>query len=220
VARPLRLPIPPYQKVGKIAPTVEGSDPIEWPKEVAAPEGAPNVLLIMPDDVGFGATEVFGGPVPTPTYARLATNGLRYNRFHTTALCSPSRAALLTGRNHHVASTGIIMEFSTPFPGYHSIVSKSVGTLGEVLTGNGYSTAWFGKNHNVPDWLTTPAGPFNLWPSGLGFEYFYGFLGADAHQFRPAIYENNLPIDRIWAARTPITWTPTWPTRRSAGSAR
>ena len=112
------------------------------------------------------------------------------------------------------------MEFSTPFPGYHSIVSKSVGTLGEVLTGNGYSTAWFGKNHNVPDWLTTPAGPFNLWPSGLGFEYFYGFLGADAHQFRPAIYENNLPIDRIWAARTPITWTPTWPTRRSAGSAR
>ena len=190
-----RLPIPTEQKVGKIAPTVEGSDPIEWPREVAAPEGAPNVLLIMTDDVGFGATEVFGGPVPTPTYARLAENGLRYNRFHTTALCSPTRAALLTGRNHHVAATGIIMEFSTPFPGYHSIMSKSVGTLGEVLTGNGYGTAWFGKNHNVPDWLTTPAGPFNLWPSGLGFEYFYGFLGADAHQFRPAVYENTLPVD-------------------------
>ncbi|WP_273732915.1 arylsulfatase [Mycolicibacterium septicum] len=190
-----KLPIEPYQKVGKIDRTVKGSDPIEWPKEVAAPEGAPNILLVMTDDVGFGASEVFGGPIPTPTYARLAENGLRYNRFHTTALCSPSRAALLTGRNHHVASTGIIMEFSTPFPGYHSIVSRSVGTLGEVLTGNGYGTAWFGKNHNVPDWLTTPAGPFNLWPSGLGFEYSYVFLGADAHQFRPAIYENNLPVD-------------------------
>lgn len=190
-----RLPIPAHQDIGKIDRTVEGSDPIEWPREVTAPEGAPNVLLVMTDDVGFGASEVFGGPIPTPTYARLAQNGLRYNRFHTTALCSPSRAALLTGRNHHVAATGIIMEFSTPFPGYHSIVSKSVGTLGEILTGNGYGTSWFGKNHNVPDWLTTPAGPFNLWPSGLGFEYFYGFLGADAHQFRPAVYENNLPVD-------------------------
>ncbi|MBX9922433.1 MAG: sulfatase-like hydrolase/transferase, partial [Mycolicibacterium frederiksbergense] len=190
-----RLPIPAHQDVGKIDRTVEGSDPIEWPREITAPEGAPNVLLVMTDDVGFGASELFGGPIPTPTYARLAENGLRYNRFHTTALCSPSRAALLTGRNHHVAATGIIMEFSTPFPGYHSIVSKSVGTLGEILTGNGYGTSWFGKNHNVPDWLTTPAGPFNLWPSGLGFEYFYGFLGADAHQFRPAVYENNLPVD-------------------------
>jgi hypothetical protein len=121
-----RLPIAPYQKVGKIDTTVAGSDPIEWPKGVTAPDGAPNVLLIMTDDVGFGASEVFGGPIPTPTYARLARNGLRYNRFHTTALCSPTRAALLTGRNDHVAATGIIMEFSTPFPGYHSIVSKSV----------------------------------------------------------------------------------------------
>jgi arylsulfatase len=190
-----RLPIPAHQEIGKIDRTVAGSDPIEWPKEVAAPEGAPNVLLIMTDDVGFGATEVFGGPVPTPTYARLAQNGLRYNRFHTTALCSPTRAALLTGRNHHVAATGIIMELSTPFPGYHSIMSKSVGSLGEILTGNGYGSAWFGKNHNVPDWLTTPAGPFTLWPSGLGFEYSYCFLGADAHQFRPAVYENNLPVD-------------------------
>ena len=113
-------------------------------------------------------------------------------RFHTTALRSPTRAKLLTGRNHHVASTGIIMEFSTPFPGYHSIMSKSVGTLGEVLTGNVYGTAWFGKNHNVPDWLTTPAGPFDLWPSGLGFEYFYGFLGADVHQFRARQHPDHL----------------------------
>jgi len=147
------------------------------------------------DDVGFGAREVFGGPIPTPTYQRLADRGLRFNRFHTTALCSPTRASLLTGRNHHVAAAGIIMEFSTPFPGYHSIVSRSVGTLGEILTGSGYATGWFGKNHNVPDWLTTPAGPFTLWPSGLGFEYFYGFLGADAHQFRPALFENNVPVD-------------------------
>lgn len=149
----------------------------------------------MTDDVGFGASEVFGGPIPTPVYKALAERGLKYNRFHTTALCSPSRAALITGRNHHVASTGIIMEFSTPFPGYHSIVSKSVGTIGEILTENGYGTAWFGKNHNVPDWLTTPAGPFTLWPTGLGFEYFYGFLGADAHQFRPAVFEGTIPVE-------------------------
>lgn len=189
------LPIAALQHVGRIERTIEDSDPVEWPREVTAPAGAPNVLLVMTDDVGFGATEVFGGPIPTPTYARVAERGLRYNRFHTTALCSPSRAALLTGRNHHVASTGIIMEFSTPFPGYHSIVSQSVGTIGEILTANGYGTAWFGKNHNVPDWLTTPAGPFTLWPTGLGFEYFYGFLGADAHQFRPAVYENTRPVD-------------------------
>ncbi|CAL8969311.1 hypothetical protein PROP_00510 [Propionicimonas sp. T2.31MG-18] len=189
------LPIRPFQQVGHIDRTIDGSDPIEWPREVEAPDGAPNVLLVMTDDVGFGASDVFGGPIPLPTYRRLAERGLRYNRFHTTALCSPTRAALLTGRNHHVASTGIIMEFSTPFPGYHSIVSQSVGTLGEILTGNGYATAWFGKNHNVPDWLTTPAGPFTLWPTGLGFEYFYGFLGADAHQFRPAVYEGTTPVD-------------------------
>lgn len=190
-----RLPIPPFQKVGRIDRTIAGSDPIEWPREVTAPQGAPNILLIMTDDVGFGASDVFGGPIPTPVYGRLAERGLKYNRFHTTALCAPSRAALITGRNHHVAATGIISEFSTPFPGYHSIMSKSVGTIGEILTQNGYGTAWFGKNHNVPDWLTTPAGPFNLWPMGLGFEYFYGFLGADAHQFRPAIYEGTIPVD-------------------------
>ncbi|WP_341675533.1 sulfatase-like hydrolase/transferase [Niveibacterium sp. SC-1] len=118
----------------------------------------------------------------------------RYNRFHTTAVCSPSRAALVTGRNHHVASTGIIMEFSTSYPGYHSLVSRSVGTIGEILTANGYGTSWFGKNHNVPDWQNSPAGHFSLWPTGLGFEYFYGFLGADAHQFRPAVYENITPV--------------------------
>ncbi|MEJ2240139.1 MAG: arylsulfatase [Gemmatimonadales bacterium] len=189
------LPIEPYQEVGEIAPSVGESDPIDWPEEVTAPEGAPNVLLVMMDDVGFGASSAFGGPIPTPTLDRIASEGLRYNSFHTTAVCSPTRASLITGRNHHVASTGIIMEFSTPYPGYHSLVSRSVGTIGEILTANGYGTSWFGKNHNVPDWQTSPAGPFNLWPTGLGFEYFYGFLGGDAHQYRPPIYENTVPVE-------------------------
>ena len=189
------LPIEPYRELGKIAPSVGGSDPIDWPKEIEAPKGAPNVLLVMMDDVGFGASSSFGGPIPTPTLDRVTKKGLRYNAFHTTAVCSPTRAALITGRNHHVASTGIIMEFSTPYPGYHSLVSRSVGTIGEILTANGYGTSWFGKNHNVPDWQTSPAGPFHLWPTGLGFEYFYGFLGADAHQYRSPIYENTVPIE-------------------------
>ena len=189
------LPIEQYQELGKIAPSVGGSDPIDWPKEIEAPKGAPNVLLVMMDDVGFGASSSFGGPIPTPTLDRVTKEGLRYNAFHTTAVCSPTRAALITGRNHHVASTGIIMEFSTPYPGYHSLVSRSVGTIGEILTANGYGTSWFGKNHNVPDWQTSPAGPFHLWPTGLGFEYFYGFLGADAHQYRSPIYENTVPIE-------------------------
>lgn len=189
------LPVEPYQKLGKLAPSLGASGKLEWPQEIQAPKGAPNVLLVLMDDVGYGATSTFGGAIPTPTFDRVAREGLRYNRFHTTAVCSPSRAALITGRNHHVASTGIIMEFSTPAPGYHSLVSRSVGTIGEILTSNGYGTAWFGKNHNVPDWQNSPAGPFNLWPTGLGFEYFYGFLGADAHQFRPAVYENITPVD-------------------------
>jgi arylsulfatase A-like enzyme len=189
------LPIEPYQKIGKISPIIKDCDPIDWPKEISAPEGAPNVLLIMIDDVGFGASSAFGGPVPTPNFDTLAKNGLKYNRFHTTAVCSPSRAALITGRNHHTAATGIIMEFSTPYPGYNSLVPHSVATIGKILTDNGYGTSWFGKNHNVPDWQTTPAGPFYLWPTGLGFEYFYGFLGADAHQFRPALFENTKPVD-------------------------
>lgn len=189
------LPIEAYQKTGKIEPNIKDSDPIEWPKEISAPEGAPNVLLILIDDVGFGATSTFGGPIPTPNFDALAKNGLIYNRFHTTAVCSPSRAALITGRNHHTAATGIIMEFSTPYPGYNSLVPKSVATIGKILTDNGYGTSWFGKNHNVPDWQSTPAGPFYLWPTGLGFEYFYGFLGADAHQFRPSLIEGTKPID-------------------------
>lgn len=167
----------------------------DFPKEVTAPANAPNVLLILTDDVGFGASTTFGGPVPTPTMDRLAETGLRYTQFHTTALCSPTRAALLSGRNHHSASTGVIMELGSGYPGYNSLMPKSCGTFAEVLKQNGWNTAWYGKNHNVPDWHTSQAGPFDLWPTGLGFEYFYGFIGGDANQWAPALYENTKPVE-------------------------
>jgi arylsulfatase A-like enzyme len=188
------LPRPEQPFKGHIGRTVKDSTK-DFPKEVQAPEGAPNILLILTDDVGFGASSTFGGPVSTPTMDRLAMNGLRYTQFHTTALCSPTRAALLCGRNHHSASTGVIMELATGFPGYNSLMPKSCGTFAEVLKQNGYSTAWYGKNHNVPDWRSSQAGPFDLWPTGLGFEYFYGFLGGDTSQWAPALFENIEPIE-------------------------
>ena len=171
----LPRPEPPFK--GHIGRTVEDSTK-DFPQEVKAPKGAPNVLLILTDDVGFGASSTFGGPVPTPTMDRLARDGLRYTQFHTTALCSPTRASLLTGRNHHSAATGIIMEGGTGFPGYNTLMPKSVGTFSEVLRQSGYNTAWYG-NRNIPDWHNSQAGPFDLWPTGLGFEYFYGFIGGD-----------------------------------------
>ncbi|MEN6623439.1 MAG: arylsulfatase, partial [Smithella sp.] len=188
------LPPPRQPFQGHIGRTVKDSVP-DFPKTVTAPKGAPNVLIIMTDDVGFGATSTFGGPVPTPTFDRVADNGLRYTAFHTTALSSPTRAALLTGRNHHTAATGVIMEMGTGYPGYNTVMSKSVGTFAEVLKLNGYSTSWYGKNHNVPDWQTSQAGPFDLWPTNLGFEYFYGFLCAETNQWRPALYEGTKPIE-------------------------
>ena len=153
------------------------------------------MLLILTDDVGFGASSVFGGPVPTPTFEALAANGLKYNEFNTTALCSPTRAALITGRDQHTVHTGIIMERSLGYPGYNSLMPKSAGTVAEILRGNGYSTAWFGKNHNVPAWQSSAAGPFDLWPTGLGFDYFYGFLGGDVNQWDPTLFENTTPIE-------------------------
>jgi len=183
---------PPFK--GQVGRTVRDSKP-DFPKEVTAPKGAPNILLIMTDDVGFGASSPFGGPIATPTLDRLAASGLRYNQFHTTALCSPTRAALITGRNHHSNATGVIMEMGTGYPGYHSLMSKSSGTIAEVLKQNGYNTSWFGKNHNVPDWQTSQAGPFDLWPTGLGFEYFYGFIGGDTDQWHSAIFEGTKPIE-------------------------
>ena len=183
---------PPFR--GRIERTAKESTP-DFPKEVQAPAGAPNVLLVLTDDVGFGASSTFGGPIPTPTFDKLAANGLRYNRFHTTALCSPSRAAMITGRNHHSTATGIVMEMGTGYPGYNTLMPKSTATVARVLQGNGYNTSWFGKNHNVPDWHSSQAGPFDLWPNALGFEYFYGFLGGDTDQWHSAIFENTTPIE-------------------------
>ncbi len=188
----LPRPEPPFR--GHIGRTAKDSTK-DFPAEVQAPTGAPNVLLILTDDVGFGASSTFGGPIPTPTMDRLAKNGLRYTQFHTCALCSPTRAALLSGRNHHSNATGVIMEMGTGFPGYNSLMPKSCGTFAEVLNQNGYSTAWYGKNHNVPDWHSSQAGPFDLWPTGLGFEYFYGFIGGDTSQWAPALFENIKPVE-------------------------
>ena len=161
-----------------------------YPKEPQAPAGAPNVLLVMTDDVGFGAASTFGGPVPTPAFDALAQAGLRYNKFHTTAMCSPTRAALLTGRNHHAVGSGSIADVSLDEEGYTSVIPKSAATLGRVLHEHGYDTAFIGKNHNTPVWENTPLGPFDNWPNGWGFDYFYGFNAPFADQFHPDLVEN------------------------------
>jgi arylsulfatase len=166
-----------------------------FPQPKAAPAGAPNVLLIMTDDVGFGASSPFGGPIATPTFAALAAGGLRYTQFHTTAMCSPTRAALLTGRNHHAVGSGVIGDMSTDQDGYTSAIPDSAATIAEILLENGYATAWVGKNHNTPQWENTPVGPFNHWPNAMGFDYFYGFNGADTDQYAPALIENRNAID-------------------------
>jgi arylsulfatase len=191
----LPIPEPPFR--GVIGRKASQSKP-DFPKEVTAPKGAPNVLLIMTDDTGFGASSTFGGPISTPTFDRIAQRGLRYNNFHTTALCSPTRAALLTGRNHHSVGFGNISEFATGYPGYDSILPKSAGTIANILVDNGYNTSWFGKNHLIPDWLESPAGPFDQWPPAMGFEYFYGFLGGDTDNWHPALFENTKPVLPPW----------------------
>jgi len=188
------IPPPPPTFQGKIEMRATDSTPW-WPPQAAAPSNAPNVLLILLDDAGFGATSTFGGPVPTPNFDRLASRGLRYTQFHTTALCSPTRAALITGRNHHTAHTGSITEMATGYPGYDTLMGKDTATIGEILRLRGFNTAWFGKNHNVPDWQTSQAGPFDLWPTTLGFEHFYGFIGGDTSQWTPAVYEGTSPIE-------------------------
>ena len=165
-----------------------------WAPRVEPPKGAPNVLLIMTDDAGFGAPGTFGGVVPTPALDRVAKSGLRYTNFHSTSLCSPTRAALITGRNHHVAGFGVVGEISTGFPGYNSVIRKENGTIGQILRDNGYATSWFGKNHNTPSSQSTQAGPFDQWPIGMGFEYFYGFVGGDASQWQPNLFRNTTAI--------------------------
>jgi arylsulfatase A-like enzyme len=165
-----------------------------WPPRVVPPKGAPNVLVIMTDDCGFGAPGTFGGVVPTPALDRIAKNGLRYTQFHSCALCSPTRAALITGRNHHVAGYGVVGEAATGFPGYDSVIKKDCGTIGEILKQNGYATLWFGKDHNTPFYQASQAGPFDQWPIGMGFDYFYGFVGGDTSQWQPNLFRNTTAI--------------------------
>ncbi len=165
-----------------------------WPARVVPPKGAPNILLIMTDDVGYGAPSTFGGSIPTPALDRIADMGLRYTQFHSTALCSPTRASLITGRNHHSVGFGVITELSTGYPGYNSILSKDATSIAEVLRQNGYATSWFGKAHNTPEFDASQVGPFDQWPTGLGFEYFYGFIGGDTSQWQPNLFRNTTPI--------------------------
>lgn len=190
------LPPPAQPFAGKIGETYADSTQA-FPKPVTAPKGAPNVFLILTDDVGFAAASTFGGPIPTPNLDRLAARGLVYNRFHTTAMCSPTRAALLTGRNHHAVGNGIVANLSTGFPGYDNVMPKSAATIAEVLRQNGYNTAMFGKHHNAPETDVSPAGPFDMWPTGLGFEHFYGFMAAETNQFTPALYRDTTPIPTL-----------------------
>ncbi len=191
------LPIPDPQHVGITTYDAKNPDTSFPPIEpLRPPEGAPNVLVILIDDAGFGCSSAFGGPCQTPTFERLAGNGLKYNRFHTTALCSPTRQALLTGRNHHAVGMGGITEIATSAPGYNSIRPKTAAPLAETLKLNGYSTAQFGKCHEVPVWETSPLGPFDAWPTGGGgFEHFYGFIGGETNQYAPAIYRDTVPIE-------------------------
>lgn len=165
-----------------------------WAPTVVPPKQAPNILLIMTDDSGFGVPSTFGGVIPTPAMDRVANAGLRYTQMHSTALCSPTRAALLTGRNHHSVGFGVVAEQSTGFPGYNSQIGPESATVGRILLENGYRTAWFGKNHNTPDWQLSQAGPFNQWPTGMGFEYFFGFMGGDTSQWQPNLFRNTTQV--------------------------
>lgn len=188
------LPAPVIPFKGVITPSALTSKEA-WPPQLSGPKGAPNVLLIMTDDVGFGAPSTFGGVVPTPALDRVAKAGIKFTQFNTTALCSPTRAALLTGRNHHIVGSGVITEISTGFPGYNAIIPQNTATIGEVMRQNGYATSWFGKNHNVPPWEASPTGPFLNWPQGQGFDYFYGFVGGDTSQWDPGnLFRNTTRI--------------------------
>ncbi|MEU8794880.1 arylsulfatase [Streptomyces sp. NPDC048643] len=185
-------PDPPF--TGHIGRTYQDSTP-DYPQPAGPPAGAPNVLLILLDDIGFGQASVSGGPAATPHMEALAATGVSYNQFHTTSLCSPTRAALLTGRNHHRVGFGTITEGSSGYPGYNCALPRSAASIGAIMTANGYSTAWFGKNHNTPDWESSAVGPFDRWPTGLGFEYFYGFLGGETSQWEPQLYEQTTPVE-------------------------
>ena len=188
-----QLPAPDPEFGGVIKQDALQSKPW-WAPRIVPPKQAPNILLIMTDDSGFGVPSTFGGVIPTPTMDRIAKTGLRYNNIHSTALCSPTRAALITGRNHHSAGFGVISEQSTGFPGYNSIIPKDKATIGRILKDNGFATSWFGKDHNVPAFCASQVGPFDNWPIGQGFEYFYGFVGGDANQWQPNLFRNTTQI--------------------------
>ena len=188
-----QLPPPPAKFGGKIERNAAQSTPW-WAPHVVPPKDAPNVLLIMTDDTGFGVTSTFGGVVPTPSLDRIAADGLRYTNFHTTSLCSPTRAALITGRNHHSVGFGVISEQATGFPGYDSVIPRDKATIGRILKDHGYWTSWFGKDHNTPEFQASQAGPFDQWPVGMGFDYFYGFVGGDANQWQPNLFRNTTAI--------------------------
>ena len=190
---PKYLPPPPPKFGGVINMNATDSKPY-WPAQVVPPKGAPNVLLIMTDDQGYGVSGTFGGVIPTPAMDRIAKMGLRYTQFHSTALCSPTRAALITGRNHHSVGYGVIGEMSTGYPGYDSVIGPESATVGEILKENGYATSWFGKNHNTPTYQYSTAGPFDQWPVGMGFEYFYGFMGGETDQWTPYLFRNTTQV--------------------------
>jgi arylsulfatase A-like enzyme len=190
----LPRPDPPFK--GHIGRTYQDSTPDQFPL-IKAPPGAPNVLLVLIDDTGYGAWSTFGGQVATPNVDRIADMGLRYTRFHTTALCSPTRAALITGRNHHSVGTGVITEMGTAYPGYTGQIPKSAATIAEIVRQNGYSTLWIGKNHNVPDWETSISGPFDRWPTLQGFDHFYGFVAAETNQWAPLLYRGHERVEMV-----------------------
>src|SRR6266446_3278200 len=173
-----QIPAPPMKFGGEIKESALDSKQW-WPPRIVPPKGAPNILLIMTDDQGYGVAGTFGGVIPTPALDRVAKAGLRYTQFHSTALCSPTRAALITGRNHHSVGSGVISELSTGYPGYDSVMSPEKASIGTILRDNGYATSWFGKNHNTPAFQLSSSGPYDQWPSGMGFEYFYGFMGGE-----------------------------------------
>ena len=187
------LPSPAAPFGGVINLGAEQSKPC-WPATVVPPKHAPNILLIMTDDQGYAVSSTFGGVIPTPALDRVAKAGLRYTQFHTTSLCSPTRAALITGRNHHSVGFGVIAELSTGYPGYDAVIEKNSATIGEILKENGYATSWFGKNHNTPSEQYSLAGPFDQWPTGMGFDYFYGFMGGETDQWTPWLFQNTTQI--------------------------
>jgi len=188
-----QLPPPPLPFRGVINESALKSKPY-WPPRVVPPKGAPNVLLIMTDDQGYGVSGTFGGVIPTPALDRVAMAGLRFTQFHSTALCSPTRAALITGRNHHSVGSGVIGELSTGYPGYDSVIGAENATIGTILKDNGYATSWFGKNHNTPTYQYSAAGPYDQWPSGMGFDYFYGFMGGETDQWTPYLFRDHTQI--------------------------